>query len=313
VNILYWPLYPLILILSFLTGIIPARLGYAIAWLGGSIAYYLLPNRRRVIAANYAPVLGRQPNDREVRRVGQESFRNFGRYLYEFLRLPHCSIDEIDRRVSLHVGEDFMQARQQGKGMIFVSAHFGNMDYAAVSVVKHIVPMTVVADMLQPKQLMDHLVEFRGKKGLRIVYHSKAARAVVEALKKNEAVGFLVDVGCNRDGGIPVTFFGRHTRFPAGPAALALRTGAPIVVGYTLIVGDRIEAYSYPPIYAQPTGNKADDIRRCSQMIANNFEDFIRRHPEQWYIFRQMWGTETLDSSWPAEEASVHEALGEGA
>jgi lauroyl/myristoyl acyltransferase len=300
VRFLSLPLYPLFLAASFLTAFVPRRIGYAFAGLFSSIAYLLLPNRRRVMGANYAPVLGKAPDDPEIQRIGKLSFRNYGRYLYDFLRLPHVSIDEIDRMVTLHVADDFLGALQAGKGMIFVSAHFGNMDYTATALVKHYVRMTVVADMLQPKQLMDHLVEFRKKKGLTVVYNARAARSVIEALRRNEAVGFLIDVGCRRAGGIPVTFFGRQTMIPSGPALLALRTGAPIVVGYTVVEGDRIQGYSSPPIYAKPTGDKEADVLRCSQALAAHFEDFIRRYPEQWYIFRPMWSQEQSAGAAPA-------------
>lgn len=293
VAIVYTIVYVSVLTASFLTGLVPERIGHASAWLFGSIFYALMPARRRVMAANYSPVLGLAPDDPRVRRIGRLSYRNFVRYLFDFLALPHRSVEEIDARVDLRIGDDFAAARAAGKGVIFVSAHFGNMDYAGIAAARHIAPVTVVADMLQPKKLMDRLVEFRGKKGLRIVYLSQAPRAILQALKRNEAVGFLLDVGCKRPGGIPVTFFGRRTMFPAGPALLALRTGAPIIVGYGLVVGDRIEVYSYPPIFATSTGHKDDDARNCSQMVVQYFEDFIRRHPEQWYIYRPMWGAET--------------------
>ncbi len=310
-NLLFLPLYPIVLVVSFLTGVIPPRLGYAGAWFFGSVAYYLMPGRRRTMAANYAPVLGKPANDPAVQRVGRLSYRNFVRYLFEFLRLPHESVDAIDKRVGLHTDEDFDAALASGKGLIFVSAHFGNMDYAATALCRRHLPMTVVADTIKPRQLMDHLVEFRGKKGVKVVYGTKAPRAVIEALKKNEAVGFLVDVGCDRKGGVPVTFFGHRTMFPAGPALLAVRTGAPVVVGYSLVVGNRIEAYSYPPIYYSATGNKSEDARSCSQLIANYFEDFLSRYPEQWYIFRPMWDTGPCEDAAKPGESQPAEALAE--
>jgi KDO2-lipid IV(A) lauroyltransferase len=310
VNILLWPLYPIVLTLSFLTGIVPPRVGYRVAWLMGTLAFVVLPHRRRVIAANYAPVVGKSPSHPDVRRIGQSSFRNYARYIYDVLRLPHCSVEDIDRLVKLNVRDDFVAARQQGKGMIFVSAHFGNMDYTAVALCKNIVPMTAIADAIKPKQLMDRLVAYRGAKGVKMAYQARAPRAAIEALKRNEAVGFLVDVGCSRKGGIPVSFFGRRTMIPAGPALLALRTGAPIVVGYACVVDGRIEAHSYPPIYAAATGDKQADARRCSQMIAGYFEDFIRRYPEQWYIYRPMWQAEP--ASTPAEGQGVVDPVADG-
>jgi lauroyl/myristoyl acyltransferase len=311
VNLLFLPLYPFILAVSFLTGFVPPRLGYAGAWLVGSLAYYLMPGRRRTMAENYAPVLGKPVNDPAVRHVGELSYRNFVRYVFEFLRLPHETVEAIDERVGLHTDRDFEEALASGKGLVFVSAHFGNMDYAATALCKRHLPLTVVADALKPRQLMDHLVEFRGKKGVKVVYGAKAPRAVIEALKNNEAVGFLLDVGCDRKEGVPVTFFGHRTMFPSGPALLALRTGAPIVVGYSLVVGDRIEAYSYPPIYYTPTGDKFEDARACSQLIANYFEDFLRRYPEQWYIFRPMWNTVPMRGATNRDKSQSTETVAE--
>lgn len=308
---LLWPLYPMMLAASFLTGLAPARLGLAVSELVGALAYWVLPARRRVMGHNYAPVLGQPANHPRVRQVGRLSMRNYARYVYEVMRYPHVSVDEIDRRVSLHVGEDFHEARLLNKGMVFVSAHFGNMDYTGVAVSKHIVPMTVIADPIRPKQLMDRLVQMRGQKGVKIVYMQNAARAAMEALKRNEAVGFLVDVGYARKGGIPVTFFGKQTAFPSGPVSMALRTGAPIVVGYARVIGRRIEAHSYPPIFAVPSGNRTEDLRRYSQMIAAYFEDFIGRFPEQWYIYRPMWNVEATPPR--TETSSWQEVLPEGA
>lgn len=296
--LLSWLAYPFILVSSFLTGVIPPRVNYALMHVMGGLAYTLLSNRRRVLAANLAPVMGKPAGDPALQRAGRSSFRNYARYLYEFLRFPHLSVDQIDRRVILHVSDDFRAARALGKGVIFVSMHFGNMDLTGVAVSKHVVPLTVVGDLVPPQALMDKLVDFRQRKGVRLVYGARAPRAILSALKRNEAVGFLVDVGHRRDNGIPVTFFGQRTMFPSGPALLALRTGAPIIPGYGIVCDDnRIHGFSYPPIFVQPTGDKQRDVHECSQRIAACFEDFISRFPEQWYIYRPMWAAGAWQTS----------------
>jgi KDO2-lipid IV(A) lauroyltransferase len=140
---------------------------------------------------------------------------------------------------------------------------------------------------------MDKLVDFRAKKNVRLAITSSAPREVLQALRRNEYVGLLLDVGTQHDGDtVPVTFFGIPTRFPVGPAILALRTGAPIVVGYALVREDHhIDAFAYPPILVTPSGNKERDIRDCLQRIVAYFEDFIARNPDQWYMYRPMWAT----------------------
>jgi KDO2-lipid IV(A) lauroyltransferase len=122
-----------------------------------------------------------------------------------------------------------------------------------------------------------------------------APRKILEALKRKEMTGFLLDFGVTHHLDIttvPIRFFGTTTPFPAGPAQLALLTGAPIVVGHTQVMEDgKIHVYATAPIVAQKSGDRNRDMTVVMQEIASRFESFIRRHPEQWYMFRPMWRT----------------------
>ncbi len=291
-NALLYPLYWVFQVGSFLTGLLPPPVGYWLMQRAGDVAYWLLPLRRRITAENFARVLQRSPQDQEVRRLARASWRNYGCYLYEVARLPHLSMEQILQRVTIHNEEHLQRALAHGKGVIFVSAHFGNMDMAAVALAHQIAPMTIAGTALKPRKLMDKLVEYRAAKGLKMSVYEGAARDVLMALRRNETVGFLVDVGVRWNGGVPVDFFGQTAPFPAGLALLSLKTGSPIVPGYTIVRPDHsIQVFVEPPIFLQPSGDKEADTRVCMQQVARVLETFISQYPDQWYMYRPMWAS----------------------
>src|SRR5207244_3683928 len=112
------------------------------------------------------------------------------------------------------------------------------------------------------------------------------------ALKKNEAVTILFDKP-EPDQGVPVQFFGETAYVPAGPGAIALKTRAAVVVGYCVrMPGDKtFYGAVNPPLEYESllTGNKDEDIRIITQQMVSEMEKVIRRYPDQWYMFREMW------------------------
>lgn len=280
----------------FLTALTPRRLSYAAAGVMGSGAYYLMPMRRRVAKENFARVLGKSPNDPDVRRVARQAFQNFAHYLRDVMLYPSIPTAELERRITIHNPEHFERALALGKGAILVSTHFGNMDMPSAVIARQYKPLTLVAETLRPRQLMDFLTRVRGARNVRLHPYDRAPRKIIEALKRNEMTGFLLDFGVTHHfdiATVPVQFFGAQTNFPAGPAQLALLTGAPIIVGHTYVEANgHIHVYPTPPIIARRTGsgNRRADFQATMQEIASRLEQFIHAHPEQWYIFRPMWG-----------------------
>lgn len=278
----------------FLTGVLPRRWSRAGAKVLGSGVYYLMPSRRQIAKENFSYVLSKSPNDPEVRRVARCAFQNYALYLRDVMIYPSLSPAELEKRVTLHHKELVDRALALGKGVIIVSAHYGNMDIPSAVIAKNFKPLTLVAESLRPPQLMDSLTRMRRARNVHLYPYDRAPRKIIQALKRNELTGFLLDFGVTHHFDITtvkVNFFGTPTDFPAGPAQLALLTGAPILVGYALANTDgHIDVYGTEPIIAQRNGNRQEDLQVTMQEIANRLENFIRAHPEQWYIFRPMWG-----------------------
>lgn len=277
----------------FLTRLAPPRLSLAAAVAMGNSAYYVMTLRRQIAKRNFSHVLGKSPNDPEVRRVARQSFQNYARYLRDVMIYPRISTAELEKRVVFHSLEHLDRAFAIGKGVILVSAHFGNMDMPSAVIAKHYRPITLVAESLRPPQLMDFLTQMRASRNVHLWPYDRAPRKIIEALKRNEMTGFLLDFGVTHHFDIStvnVKFFGTETPFPAGPAQLALLTGAPIVVGFARVASDgKIHVHATEPIIAKRSKDRQKDFQAVMQEIASRFEVFIRQHPEQWYMFRPMW------------------------
>lgn len=277
----------------FLTGAAPRRLSLVIAAAMGNSAYYLMPMRRAIAKDNFSHVLGKPPSDPQVRRVARHSLRNYVCYLRDVMIYPSMSTEELEERITIHTPEHIEQALARGKGAIVVSAHFGNMDMPSAILASRFKPIALVSETLRPQQLMDYLTRIRSARNVNMHPYDRAPRRIIEALKRNEIAAFLIDFGVTHHFDIhtvPVTFFDTPTNFPSGPAQLAVLTGAPIIVGHARATPDgHIDVYTTPPITVVRTRDRQQTLQVTMQEIARRMEDFIRAHPDQWYMFRPMW------------------------
>ena len=270
---------------------VPARPLYAAAVLGGELAYLGWTAKRRIAKHNFAIVLGRPSGDREVAQVARRSFRNFAKYLVEIMRFPMLSVSDFERLVTIDGWEHLRAAMAHGKGLIFVSIHFGNFELGGARIADEI-PLNVIADDLENSRLMDVLVGNRAHKNITLLSPDGAAKKVLQALRRNEMVGLLMDLGpraADLDN-VQTSFFGCPATFPAAAASLARVSGAPIVV--SACVRERNNTFTgiaLPPIFVERTVQAAHDIELATEKIAAGLEGFVRRWPDQWYIFRPMW------------------------
>ncbi len=271
--------------------------------LGSSLAaasYLGWSSKRMVTHLNMAQVTGRPAYDPHVRRLALASWRNYGRYAADFLSFPHLNIDLIERKLrDLSEGNkswlgQLQSALHAGRGAIIATAHFGNWDMAGALVARHH-PISAVTETFSDEQLNQLLQDQRKNKGMGIIPMEGSARRILRVLHQNQFVAIVVDRPVAEDQGIAVTFFGRKTYVPSGPAALALKSGAAIVPGLVWY-GQHDELYVrvFSPIFPQEkTGEeRVSEISRLTQLIYNALEEVIREWPTQWYMFRQFWPTD---------------------
>jgi KDO2-lipid IV(A) lauroyltransferase len=235
-------------------------------------------------------VLGPYTPEIEVRRTARRSFHNYHRAMVDFLRLPRLTGSDATRIIEGRGWEHLDDALQQGKGVLLVGTHFGSWDLAGLALAARRYPVNAIADGFGSKQIEDWVRTSRESRGIRIIpLRNGGLKRIYHALQRNEAVGIVFDRPAGQDG-VEVEFFGESTYFPAGPAALALRTGAPIIVGYLVRRPDGNYVGEMERVAGLEGNHQSDeDIRQATQAIVRRFEDYIRRYPDQWYMFRRMW------------------------
>lgn len=243
---------------------------------------------------NYARVLG-TTDAGTIRRMSRRSLINYCRYLADFVRFPSLRREEI---VDLVTGRESFNALDaalaRGKGAIIVCMHFGNWDIGAGAAAARGYPLTVVAETFSDARLDRMILDSRERLGMKVIKMERAGPSMLRVLKQNGLLALLIDRPVPGQG-VKVKFFGDEVEVPAGPARLALRSGAAVVPAAFARVkpdGVAVETLTDFSVGWTPSGDEEEDVRSITQAIMTAHEAFIRRYPEQWYMFRELWPRE---------------------
>ncbi|MFD5399054.1 phosphatidylinositol mannoside acyltransferase [Streptomyces sp. NPDC127097] len=225
----------------------------------------------------------------ELSRAGMRSYM---RYWMESFRLPAWSKDRIRAGFTpedVHYLEDGLKS---GRGVILALPHMGNYDLAGAWVTTKLgVPFTTVAQRLKPETLYDRFVAYREGLGMEVLPHTGGT--AFGTLARRLRAGGLVCLVADRDlsaSGIEVKFFGEATKMPAGPAVLAVQTGAmllPVTLWYddTPVMRGRV----HPEIEVPENGTRAEKAAQMTQALADAFASGIADHPEDWHMLQRLW------------------------
>jgi KDO2-lipid IV(A) lauroyltransferase len=288
-RLVYWLFRLAILV----TRPLPLRLGY---WFGARVAlicyWVIFPRHRKALNANLAHVL-RSNDARFVGSVARESFRNFGKYVVDFIHFPSMSRDEVRRRLRFEQWEELEETRKSGRGVIIVTLHFGNWDLGAAALAAYDYPVNAIAETF-PYQKMNELVQgSRERLGMQVIGHDRMGPTVFKALRRGEMLAMLIDVATKDAGGIKVDFFGAPALVSSAPARIALRTNAWVLPAVVLR-GPDDDTIIRPIIDTSlrdfaPSGDEPRDVQELTRLIMRAMEPTIRQYPGQWFIFRRMW------------------------
>ena len=231
-----------------------------------------------------------------LRRAAQEAFDSYSRYWLESFRLPHLSPAAVARGMRVegypHVTDALDPDRGGGNGVILALPHLGGWEWAGRWLIDNGLRVTVVVERLDPPELFEWFTGLRESLGMRVLaLGPSVAGELLGALRRNEVVCLLCDRDIQRSG-IPVEFFGETTTLPAGPATLALRTGAPILptAVYFSDPTDGHLGLVRPPIDTSRSGDGLRaDVTRVTQALAGELEYLIRRAPTQWHLLQPNW------------------------
>ena len=285
--ILYW-LFRLIILLG---RPFPPKVGYFFARIFADICYLFFTGKRRALKAAMARVLDTD-DDAVISLAARSSFRNFGKYVIDFIHFLDSTPEEVRRRTVFDDELDRVrQAVAEKRGVIFITLHCGNWDMGAAALAAYGFPVNVVAETF-PHDAMNAIVQgSRRHLGMKVMPMERVGPSVIRALHKGEILAILIDVP-EPGGTVRVNFFGAPTEVPVGPARIALRSGARVIPAILLRVRGKeelVRPFIDFDLTYEKTGDEEEDVRRLTQSIMTSLERLIRLDPNQWFIFHDMW------------------------
>ena len=254
----------------------------------GSIAHTLATSRRRIAIDNLQQALGDQLSEADIARITKEVFCNIARTTVEFARFKNTGIEGA-RRITFGDGKPLQQAAAEGKGVVCVTAHFGNWELLGCWVATLGYPTDFLVGTQHNKMVDQMLIGFRKEMGVGIIPLKSSLRGVFKALRAGHIVGLVADQH-DPTGGLVIDFLGRKATASRGPALFAARAGVPLAPillrrerydRHTVIVGDLI----YPP----ESGDDEADVRQMTIAYTRFFENWIRQYPDQWMWTHRRW------------------------
>ena len=264
----------------------------------GRIAGYLDRDRRRLVERNLRRVRGPELTGRQLRRSVDLVFASYADYYLQSFRLPSMSSEEIVSGFTEEGYERIAEGLEAGNGVIMAMPHLGSWEWAAHWLtLHHGVPVGCVVESLEPPELFDWYRSFRASLGMKVVGLGPGAGTETMAmLRENRAVCLPSDrhVG---GAGVEVEFFGEVTMLPAGPATLALRTGAVLLPIAIYDHPGGCHGVVRPPVAAQREGRLRDDVARVTRALAAELEVLIAAEPEQWHLLQPNWPSDRKEST----------------
>lgn len=282
---------------SLLANALPGPVAEPLAGALGRTLAVAMPARRRIVARNLRRATDGTLEGAGLHRGVSQVFSSYARYWLELFRLPHEPPGTIDRRFRVEGYEHLRRALEGGRGAIVTLPHVGGFEYAAAWIARRGHTPTVVVEPVEPPELLAWFTSVREALGMEVVpLGPNAATRMLAALAENRVICLLADRDINGEG-VEVEFFGETTTMPAGPAVLALRTGAPILpVAVYFEPGGMHRGVVEAPVPATREGRLREDVARVTQEIAHRFEGLIRRAPEQWHVMQPNWPSDLEDA-----------------
>jgi phosphatidylinositol dimannoside acyltransferase len=302
--------------------------GYALGWalvcrvpeswarraflLGGDIAWRRQGRGVQRLEANLRRVIGPQASGKELRALSRAGMRSYARYWLEVFRLPVISREQIlAGTVSVGSGEEAaFETRDAGRGVVFALPHTGNWEVAgAWLIARGAGKFTTVAERLEPESVFLRFLAFRESLGFEVL-PATGGNSRFGVLAQRLRAGGMVCLPADRDvtgAGTEVEFFGEKARMMAGPAALAVQTGAALLPAVLWFEGRGWGVHIYPEVPVPAEGTRRDKVAAMTQQMARHFEEGIAAHPEDWHMLQRVFAADFDPGRRPAEGGPADE------
>lgn len=251
--------------------------------------YYIIPIRKKTVLENLHNAFP-DYDEKKLKSIAFGSYKSFAIALAEILYIPAMSKEDIKKQVDCNNVELIREKYEENNGVILLSAHFGNWEFMATSLAAQLnIPISVVIKPQRNPYVTNWMNKARTKWNNEIVPLGISIRQTYQTIKDKKIVAMVADQRGPEES-IKINFFERNLTVLTGPAALSLKTGAPILYGISV----RQDDYSYKSVMTEisnenlPESNE-EKIKELSQRHMAYLEGYIRKYPEQWLWMHKRW------------------------
>ena len=248
------------------------------------------PSVRR-LESNLRRVVGPEPSEDELRVLSRAGMRSYLRYWCDAFRLPGWSRERIVDSIGIIDDHYLADGLATGRGVVVALPHMGNWDHAGAWATLAHSPVVTVAERLKPEDLYEKFLAFRRGLGMDVIPLTGGEPPfpyLADKLKGGALVALLGDRDLGRSG-VPVQFFGAKAKMPAGPAALAVDTGAVLITAQLYLEDGRNWVRFQSPVDVPQEGERSRRIFRTTQLVADKFEEGIGARPADWHMMQRLW------------------------
>jgi len=270
-----------------LVALLPERTAYAIFSKIASRMYRRNGKSVRRLRINLSIV---QPelSEVELERLVKAGLQSYMRYWCDTFRIHTWGVDRVEATVTTTNDHLLRDPMTQGRGVVIALPHSGNWDHAGAYFCQQGIPLVTVAEILKPEQLFVKFLEYRQAMGFEVLaLDSKAFPTLMRRALEKRLIALVADRDLSASG-IPVTFFGKQSRMPAGPAILSIKTGLPLVAAHVSYTSSGIHI-DFTEIETVRDGDEQRQISETVLRMAQAFEVGIRKHPQDWHMLQRIW------------------------
>lgn len=273
---------------QFFSRWLPRRFSYWVALRVADRFFKKDAEGRRAVMSNLAHILQAQnveASEETLTQMARKTFQLFGKYLVDFFKFSRMTLPEVRRLVSIEHLDYLEQAVGMGKGVLVISAHFGDWELGGTIMTALGYRLNIVF-LPQRLEKINRLFERQRKQhGLQLIPLGHAARGVLQALKRKECVGMLADRDFTAHHH-SISFFGKPAQVSSGPSRIAIRTKAPVVPLFVLRQkDDTFLLRFYPPIVVSEDSTREEIETKIGEVM----EKEIAQNPLQWFVFENFW------------------------
>ena len=275
-----------------IVGLLPEKSAYRIFYRISSYLYKKNGKSVRRLRTNYTLVKPDLSHE-EIESLVVAGLESYMRYWCDTFRIHRWSAQRIQSTVTTNNDHLLRNPLNEGRGVIVALPHSGNWDHAGAYFCQEGFPLVTVAEVLKPEKLFRKFLTYREEMGFEVLgLDSRAFVTLIKRAREKRLIALVADRDLSSSG-IPVSFFGRTAKMPAGPAVLAIKEGLPLVVAHVSYtkLGIHIDFHS---IIVPTNGSDEDRIAATVQNIASTFEIGISERPEDWHMLQRIWVEEGI-------------------